>query len=479
MSPIAYRNSCPGGFPGLVSRFAGTLLQRIIAFHVFIRRSHRPAAQGHAVINAHIGIVSDDYGAGSGQFLAGIGRTKDDIVLFIIQSVVITNHNVRLVLVDAVTGDAVVGADDVVILAVSQGILEAIDIVVLSRCAFSIRRIVTSNFVAHADDLSHVGFVNRVAAAHDHDLSTTLRNGILQGFLKSICIFTCNSSLNVRKRIRSSIKVTIRIRHAVACTDDDSCIGICCHVSLADDAVGYAAECLACTRIVIDVDSTYRNSCSALQTGTYNARVGTGNSRGNASCTRFVACGHACKSIVSSTIIIFIGTIVAKLKAVCNGIILGLSVADGSLHLPYRSSICISGTVFQSGDLIVADVHIAAADGGALSIQGDIGTTAICTISNRSNALQILGQLDGEAAGFGNTIVQRTIVFRRSRHHADVIAGQLGCISDTACNTQRMVGCRGIQPGIRRGIGRRAAGFHRIAGETDAVLQVGNVVVTR
>ena len=128
------------------------------------------------------------------------------------------------------------------------------------------------------------------------------------------------------------------------------------------------------------------------------------------------------------------------------------------------------------GNLALIDIDIV-----IFSIQCYLGTssTAGCLTGNRSDIRQVLGQLDGEAASFGNTIVQRIIVFCRSRHHADVIAGQLGCISDTACNTQRMIGCRGIQPGIRRGIGLRAAGFHRIAGETDAVLQVGNVVIAR
>ena len=124
--------------------------------------------------------MADSYDVGGCRFIVGsIGRTDDDVVLFIIQSVVIADHDVRLVLINTVTSYTVVGTNDVVIFAVSQGILEAIDIVVLRRGAFSICIIAAGDLIAHADDLSHVGFVNRVAAAHDHDLGTTLRNSSL------------------------------------------------------------------------------------------------------------------------------------------------------------------------------------------------------------------------------------------------------------------------------------------------------------
>ena len=150
-----------------------------------------------------------------------------------------------------------------------------------------------------------------------------------------------------------------------------------------------------------------------MQTGTYNARVGTGNSRGNTSCTRFVACGHACKSSASSTIIIFIGTIVAKLKAFCNGIILGLSIADSSIHLPYCSCICLIGAISQAGNLITADVHIAATDGGlAVRTEFDLGTCCSCTvgslIADRSDARQVLSQLDFQ---FSIHVVHADVIF--------------------------------------------------------------------
>ena len=95
MGLIAYRNRCPGGFPGLVvNRFAGTLLQRIIAFHVFIRRSHRPAAKGHATIVLDIGIVpqQDSVGNTSGEDF--IRSTDDNVVLHIfVHGVIVTDDD--------------------------------------------------------------------------------------------------------------------------------------------------------------------------------------------------------------------------------------------------------------------------------------------------------------------------------------------------------------------------------------------------
>ena len=313
---------------------------------------------------------------------------------------IITNDDIRLigplnglgiVVVVAIPIKFIIGADDIIMLAVNDLIVEAIDIVVLRRLfrviildscfrcisnpfVFIILHLIAFDGISDTDNLAHIGAFDVIAAAHDHDLSATLRNGILQGFLKSICIFTYNSTRNFRKRILR-INVTIRIRHAVACTDDDSCIGICCHVSLADDAVGYAAECLACTCIVIDVDSTYRNSCSSLQPGgAYNAGIGTDNGRSNAGSAGFIARSQAGKGRSRSTIVVFVGAEAADLESFLDRVIFGLGITDGSLHLPYRSGIRISGTVLQSGDLMGADVHIAAADGGTISTQCNRGT---------------------------------------------------------------------------------------------------------
>ena len=128
------------GCRGVCGGFIGGCRNRVIAFCICFSscRGYRAAANGYAAINGNICIMANDCGIRSSQFLILIFflicRTDDDIVLSICQGVVITDDDIRLVLVDAVTGDAVVGADDVVIFAVSQGILEAIDIVVLSRC---------------------------------------------------------------------------------------------------------------------------------------------------------------------------------------------------------------------------------------------------------------------------------------------------------------------------------------------------------
>ena len=175
---FAYGNSSFRRSPGLLG-LVFYLFSRIIALLALLHRGHRITAQGHTVVHVHVGVMADDYGARSGQFLAGIGRADDDIVLSIYQGVVITDDDIRLVLVDAVTSYTVVGTNDVVIFAVSQGILEAIDIVVLRRGAFCIGAVCARDGVADTDNLAHIGAFDVIAAAHDHDLSTTLRNSSL------------------------------------------------------------------------------------------------------------------------------------------------------------------------------------------------------------------------------------------------------------------------------------------------------------
>ena len=101
---------------------------------------------------------------------------------------VIAEDDVGLILIYAVAADLVLRTDDIVILAILQFILEAIDEVVLRRCFFCIGAILTGHFVAHADDLGHIGFVNGVAAAHDHDLSAAILDSVLHSLAECLRI---------------------------------------------------------------------------------------------------------------------------------------------------------------------------------------------------------------------------------------------------------------------------------------------------
>ena len=128
-------SSCIPDMGSLICRLS--LCCGIIATYLFSRSSSyfRPAADSYAALGADFCVVADGYDVGGCRFIiGGIGRTDDDVVLLIRQFVVVTEDDIGLVLVDAVTSYTVVGTNDVVIFAVSQGILEAIDIVVLSRC---------------------------------------------------------------------------------------------------------------------------------------------------------------------------------------------------------------------------------------------------------------------------------------------------------------------------------------------------------
>ena len=124
--------------------------------------------------------MADGYDVGNCRFIVGlIGRTDNDVVLLIRQLMVIAEDDVGLVLIYAVAANFVFRTNDIVVLAVGQFILEAVDEVVLRRRSFFVDAVLTAHLVAHTGDLRHVSFVNRVAAAHDHDLGTTVRNSFL------------------------------------------------------------------------------------------------------------------------------------------------------------------------------------------------------------------------------------------------------------------------------------------------------------
>ena len=157
----------------------------IISNSASCSRCYGPAADGYAAFCADFCVVADGYDIGGCRFIVGgIGRTDDDVVLLVRQFVVITEDDVGLVRIYAVTADLVLRADDIVVLAVGQFILEAIDEVVLRRCSFCVGAVLTVHLIADTGDLGHIGFVNGVAAAHNHDLSTAGRNCILQSIFQ-------------------------------------------------------------------------------------------------------------------------------------------------------------------------------------------------------------------------------------------------------------------------------------------------------
>ena len=285
MGPIAYRNRCPGGLPGLVIRFAGTLLQRIIAFHVFIRRSHRPAAQGHATIHFHVGIVADEDGVGSrgGQFV--ISRTQDYVVRPVGQFVVVAQHQIGFVRIHAAAGESIMGTDHIIVLAVFHFIVEAIHVVQLGGGPFYVFLVAAGHRVAHAHNLSHVSFIHGVAATHDHDLGPAGGNGCLQGLVQLLRVLQAlhdgTGFLNVDG--------PVGIGDAVPGAVDHSRVGIGGHVSLPYDAVGDAAEGLGSAGVVVKVEHTIGKGCrtaeiiaARLSCLIHDAGEGTGYSGGNA-----------------------------------------------------------------------------------------------------------------------------------------------------------------------------------------------------
>ena len=168
---------------GICGLFIGS--SRIIPGDTSCSRCFGSAADGYAALSADFCVVADGYDIGGCRFIVGgIGRTDDDVVLLVRQFVVITEDDVGLVRIYAVTADLVLRADDIVVLAVGQFILEAIDEVILRRRTFCISAVCARDFVADAGDLCHIGFVNGVAAAHNHDLSTAGRNCILQSIFQ-------------------------------------------------------------------------------------------------------------------------------------------------------------------------------------------------------------------------------------------------------------------------------------------------------
>ena len=187
---------------------------------------------------------------------------------------VVANDDIGMVIFYAVTGYGIVGTDKIVVFAIDQRRIEAIDIVELRRgsitkfrCSIrrpdtiSIFRLISLDRIANTHDLSHVGIVHDVAATKGHDLSATGRNSSLQGFAQGFRILQVASDGSHFR----DINIPVGVRNDVACPIDKSCIGICRHIGLTDDAVGHAAKGSRIFSIIIDVKSTIRQGRSPTE----------------------------------------------------------------------------------------------------------------------------------------------------------------------------------------------------------------------
>ena len=236
------------------------------------------------------GIMSNRYGIRGRHFLFFIRRANNDIVLRIRQGMVIPEDDVGLILVHAVATNFVVRADDIVMLAIGQFILETINIVVLCGCSLCVGAILTGYFVADADNLSHIGFVNSIATAHDHDLAAAGRNGFLQILSHSCRIFLSDILFNLAQVELRGINSTIRIGDRIACTIDDGGIRVSRRIGLTDNAVSYTAMLFRDICVLVDVECTIGQSRCTTEVKALcfpridDTGVRTGHRRSNAVC---------------------------------------------------------------------------------------------------------------------------------------------------------------------------------------------------
>ena len=159
---------------------------------------------------------------------------------------------------------------------------------------------------------------------------------------------------------------------------------------------------------------------------------------------------------------------------VINGIILGLGITDGSLHLSYGSCIRVSFAIFQISDFIAADIHIAAADSSNVGAQFNLGSCsgsgAGRLVADGRDARQIFCQLNGEAAGRGDIAI-----FIRGiccSYYANVATSQLAAIRNTACDAESIIGCIGVEF-------RFYCGIFCVSSKFQTIIKVSDVVRTR
>ena len=220
---------------------------------------------------------------------------------------VITEHNVGIIRINAVTSYGIVSTDDIIALAIDQRRIEAIYIVQLRRlvriivlaCSirfvsnpltFIILYLIALDCIANAGDLGHIGLVNSVAAAHDHDLAAAVGNSFLR-ILNYCChIIFLNISFNFRQIYFRSINVAVRIGNNVTGPIDNCSIRILSYVGLSNDAVGYTTDCLRSISILIDVERTIRQCrCTTKVIARYipiidDTGIGAGYGGSNAAC---------------------------------------------------------------------------------------------------------------------------------------------------------------------------------------------------
>ena len=281
-----------------------------------------------------------------------IGRTQDDIVIFVRQFMVITQHQVGLIFVYTGTGNGVMRTNDVVVPAVFQGVVEAVHIVQLGRCAFCVFLAAAGHRIAYAHDLGHVGTRHGVAAAHDHDLAAAGGNGILQRTIQ------CFRILQVLHDGTGLLEVDgpIGIGDAVSCAVDQGGIGIGGHIGLADDAVRYAAEGLGSAGIVINVECTIGEGCGAAEVIAarlchfiHDAGERTGHGGSDAAGVGHVPGCEACKFLGSFVVRIGIRFELIddrhfSIVRFVDAVILGLGVIADPFQLGHVHGIRIIGT---------------------------------------------------------------------------------------------------------------------------------------
>ena len=528
MGAVTHGYRCPGGFPGLVSRVAGTLLQRIIAFHVFIRRSHGPATDGHAAIYRNIGIMTNDDCIGSiCHRIFIICRTQDDIIIFVRQFMVITQHQVGLVFVYAGTGNGVVRANDVVVPAVFYGVVEAVHIVQLGGCAFCVLFATAGDSIPHAYHLCHIGARHGVAAAHDHDLAAAGGNRCLQGFIQFLRIFqVLHDGAGLLE-----IDGPIGIGDAVSCAVDQGGIGVGGHIGLADDAVRYAAEGLGSAGIVVDIECAIGEGCGAAEVIAprssrfiHDAGEGTGHGGSNAAGIGHVPRCEACKFFGPLIVIIQILGIFLKdvsclvFVVVIDAVVLGLCLFQlghvhcvrifrarchvGNLagHLPgciaYGNGSCrglpdacgiaavvlpfqveANGPFIGGGNGAAAQSHAVIYGGiGVISQDGDILVLCGQSFFSRANNDGIICSIHipviAQQLGFG--CILQTVLGAQDGNISGIIDDV--AVTDNSCRTAAILVFNGCTHGFRQGIGIRNAIFRLDARSIEIIDGVGHHV---
>ena len=288
---------------GICGLFIGS--SRIIPGDTSCSRCFGPAADGYATFFADFCVMADGDDIRNGRFIVCcIRRSQDEIVLGIRQFVVIAKDDVGLVRISAVTSYGVMSTNDVVVLAVGQGGIEAFYIVQLRRFVFIICITAASNRVANAVDLGHISIVNIVAAAHDHDLTTAGWYSLLQILSYSCCIFLREILLHLAQIEFRGINGAIRIGDCIACTIDDGGIRVSRRIGLTDNAVSYTAMLFRDICVLVNVECTIGQSRCTLQTCSNNAGIGTGYRRSNAICMRVEASSNTAHTL--GTVIVFI-----------------------------------------------------------------------------------------------------------------------------------------------------------------------------